>query len=115
MSKNYQNTYESAFSFLMELGFSKTLKKKGNEHLLSYEKEGSTCLISWVSGSEKPSLTYEDDIHLFGILDCEKEIRAKHKHLPEKQQEFLAWVFSAMPLDDYLRIFTEKIKKTLNV
>jgi len=115
LASHNQSTYESSFSFLIELGFSKKLKKKGKESQLSYEKEEAVCLISWSNINQKPSLTYEDDIHLFGILDCEKEIRAEHKNLPEKQQEFLAWVFSAMPLNDYLTIFTEKVKKTLNV
>lgn len=115
MSSSSIQTYEAAFSFLEEHGFKKTIAKKGKEHILTYKNEGAECLVSWNASSEKPSLTYEDDVNLFGILDCEKEIRAKHKDLPENQQEFLAWVFSAMPLNEYLIVFTQKVKKALNV
>ncbi|MFK7757637.1 MAG: hypothetical protein AB8B53_11975 [Flavobacteriales bacterium] len=115
MSASTFKTYEAAFSFLEEHGFKKTVAKKGKEHLLTYKNEDAECLVSWNVSAEKPSLTYEDEMHLFGILDCEKEIRAKHKDLPEKQQEFLAWVFSAMPLNQFLEVFTHKVKKALNV
>lgn len=100
----------NTFSFLLDLGFTTELTKKGKEQFLTFSKEYAELQVSWTSEKEKPSINYSDDLHLFGILDCEKEIRAKHKDLPEKQQELLAWIFSVMPLKEFLELFAQKIK-----
>lgn len=100
------------FSFLIDSGFKTELTKKGKEQVLTFSKEDAELQVSWTSEKEKPSINYSDDIHLFGILDCEKEIRAKHKDLPEKQQELLAWIFSVMPLKEFLELFAQKIRST---
>lgn len=98
------------FSFLIDLGYKTELSKKGKEQFLTISKDDAELQVVWTSEEEKPSINYSDDKHLFGILDCEKEIKAKHKDLPEKQQELLAWIFSAMPLEEFLEIFAKKIK-----
>ncbi len=105
---------EQAFEFLEDMGFQKTSEVHKRQHSLKYLKGESECLISWEPQSHNPSVTYSDENNLFGILDCEKEIRKLYPQAVKNKNEFLAWIFSSMPTNEFLDVFIQRIKSVVN-